>query len=176
MICSLCLTKSEEPIAINSDEGQQLNLSFLLEKYFPFCSSEDLNYFFICRDCLAYVQKFHEFYLRIEKLHNCKSALDIETNVLCTDIKEERSSSPDTEDLIAELSSELLTDTNQPPNESSDDGKITLNLFALIEKKKQMTNVEILYLAQFLTECSMRKVEKRLKGIKYVNYSFAYHL
>lgn len=72
MICDLCLIKSEDPVAINSIEGKQSELVILLEKYFTFCLSDNLNFTFVCRNCWSCVENFHWFYVRIEEIHQNK--------------------------------------------------------------------------------------------------------
>lgn len=80
--CNLCLIKSEDPIAIGSDEGQQWNIAILLQKYFRFCYSDDLSSGFICHNCWSYVQTFHEFYVRIEETHQNKFFIDDQPKII----------------------------------------------------------------------------------------------
>lgn len=48
MICLLCYESNDESIVLDSDEGRQLNVSFLLFKYFQFCFNVSLA--LICYD------------------------------------------------------------------------------------------------------------------------------
>lgn len=89
MICDLCLIKSEDPIAINGNEGNQCKLAILLQKYFSFCLSETLNFGFICRNCWSYVDNFHGFYIRIEEIHQSKVLQNNEPKeVICMEIEQ----------------------------------------------------------------------------------------
>lgn len=113
MTCGLCLTKSENPIEIDGDEGRHFSLPLLLEKYFPFCLSKDLNYRYVCRDCLSYLHQFHDFYIRIEKVHNLQAAV-------CVEIKDERSLTPNPAKSVVENDSDQLDSTSQSENDSND--------------------------------------------------------
>lgn len=83
MVCSLCLIKTEDAIAIDSYEGQKWKIFSLLEKYFAFCLSDNLNYGCVCRNCWSYIETFESFCARIEEIHQnqlTRSSQIVKTN------------------------------------------------------------------------------------------------